>query len=204
MFWAILALKAASAVLALLGRLKKAGIFLATSLVADLVRRPLSWAREGLPRPYVGRGFLLWLPDPALVLLPPSVLLGTAFGWRAGAAVWATSFGYVALSYPALRGDDLLRTYWAVHGAACLAVALKLFWRAVRGKVRMEEALLLLFSLTGIGGIILIRVFGSADWWGVWMVNVAAYASAGFVGILELRSARRKACVQSRDELDDL
>lgn len=177
MVWPILGAKALAALFGLRARLLRAAAFLATSLASDFLRLLFSDLRRGLPRPFVGRGLLLWLPDPALVLAIPGALLAWAFGWRAGALAWATAFAFVALGYPELRGDALMKVYLAICGAVCLAVCGEVVRRSFSRKISREEMLLALFGASGLADVVLNVIFKSAPWWGVWVINGGSYVT---------------------------
>lgn len=175
MIWPILGAKAIAALLCLRPGLWRAAAFLATSLASDLLRLIFSDLRRGLPRPFVGRGLLLWLPDPALVLALPGALLAWAFGWRVGAMAWISAFTFVVLSYPGIRGDTLMRVYLAMYGASCLAVSFESARRSFARRISRDEMLLALFAASGLCDVVLNVLFRSAPWWGVWVINGGSY-----------------------------
>ncbi len=203
-FWIILAFKVAAALLGSFSKkLRRAAVFLAVSTISDLGRMPFSIQRAKYPKPYVGWGFALWLPEQALVLAIPTTLFGLVFGWRKGLALWLASFGAVAVLYPTLRGEALLRAYWSFFGAVFLTTSARVFWKSLRKKITKEDALLLLFGLAGLGDIVLVRLFQVNEWWGVLSVNGAVYLTTIAVAIHALTS-KAKLPVQCGNEGDDL
>jgi hypothetical protein len=140
--------------------------------------------RDGYVKPYVGVGFALWLPDVALMVAIPAVLLGLVSRWTTGVAFGVLSFVFVAWSYPALRGESLLHFYEAIYLAAYLVCALLIFWRSTTRKLNPQEGLLLLYGLLGVVGVILVVKFGVGDWRSVLIPNGAAYLATLVVAVL--------------------
>lgn len=183
---ALQALKLVAALLCLKARLTKGGAFLCASLVSEAGRAAFRAMREGFPKPYAGLGFVLWLPDPALVLLLPAVLLGTVTSWKAGAFLWATSFAFVAWSYPELRGERLMAAYEALFLVVDLAVAGWVVWQSFTRKLVPDEGVVMLLALSGIAGLSLVLKFGAGEWWGAWIPNGVAYGGAGLAAVWRL------------------
>lgn len=185
-------LKVLAASVAFLSGLRRAALFLGMSLFSDIAWLLFGELRKGYPRPFTGWGLVLWLPDPATTLAIPSVVFGAVFGWKKGLALWAIAFLAVFLEYPRVRGDALLRCYWAFYGAVYLITSIVITFRSVTRKISKEEALLLLFGLVGLGDVVLLKLFGMNFWWAIWTINGSAYISTLVVGAQELRRRRRE------------
>lgn len=200
----LLFLKSISALLAALaGTLRRATLFLLSSIAGDLLRQLFAGLREGHEKPYTGVGFLLWLPDVAGDLAPACVLLGALYGRRKALAVWGAAFLTVAVSYPSLRGDALLAFYWTIYAVIYIVTVARLLWKSFSEKMTKDEALLLLIALAGIGDLVLLKMFRMENWWGVWAINGAAYLSALVIAVFELR-LKGKVTIHRGDEAKDL
>jgi len=178
---ALIIIRAVAALLCLYKGWRRAAAFMAAGVLYELGRLPFQAWRSHYPKPYVWHGFLLWLPEPALMLLLPAVLLGAVSKWSTGLALWIVSFAFVAWSYPTLRGEGLAHFYAAIYLSGYLVVAGLIFARSVGRKLTLEEGLLLLYALLGCAGVLLVIRFGPQNWISVRIPNVAALAvSIGF------------------------
>lgn len=178
---ALIIIRAVAALLCLRRGFKRAAAFLVAGVLYELGRMPFQAWRSLYPKPYVGHGFLLWLPEPALMLLLPAVLLGAVSKWSTGLALWVVSFAFVAWSYPSLRGDNLIVFYEAVYLSWYLVGAGLIVARSIGRKLALEEGLLLLYALLGCAGVLLVVRFGPQNWISVRIPNGAALAaSIGF------------------------
>jgi hypothetical protein len=188
---ALLILKAIAAVASLFTGMRRAALFLGVSLASDLIRPALQTMRAGYPKPYTGEGFALWLPDVAIFLALPAVLLASVTRWTMGVALWLLAFGFVAVSYPGLRGDSLITFYAAYYLTVYVVVSVLVVARSATRKITPEEALLLLFALSGIAGVLLVVKFGAENWIAVRIPNGAAYAAS--LGVALSACVRRPA-----------
>lgn len=188
MIFLTLAIKGLAALLCALcarkGRLRGTCALLSIGVLGELLRRLFAFLREGAPKPYTGLSFALWLPDPALVLAVPCVLLGARRGWRIGLVVWLDAFLLVAFAYPQVRGEALLRGYWAVYGTVYLAAVADILWKSRAKRMPVDDALLLALALAGIGEIVMIRLFGDAYWIGILTINAVVYISICAIALL--------------------
>jgi len=159
-------------------RLRLVGWFLVVRAGTDLLRGLLAPLRAGLPRPYQGGGKALWLlTDVALFLAPPAALFVILGRRRDGFAFWGVLFATIAMSYPRLRGDDLLlRFYPAVYLTSyCFAwgwVVLRM--ALLKGAPRNESALLVITTM-GVLSVLSVLWNGYEAWWSTWVTNGTGY-----------------------------
>lgn len=165
--------------LALRRRLQATGWFLVARAGTDLLRSLLAPLRDGLPKPYQGEAKLLWLlTDTAPFLIPPAALLAV-LGWRQDAVLfWALSFIYVALRYPALRGDALLLRYYpAIYLTSYFfGWAYTLIQTHHDGSMERDRVALLYVVTMGILSVVSVLQNGPDVWWSTWITNGVGYA----------------------------
>jgi hypothetical protein len=180
----LLALRAVAAVLCARRGMRMAATLLGVGVVAELLRAAFAAARAGYVKPYTGTGFALWLPEVAFFLLPPAALVALTWRRELGAALWAVTAGYVALAYPALRGERLVSLYVAIYVATYVLATGLLIERAILQPLTRDEGALLCLTLAGLAGTILVTTFGAGEWWAVHVPNGAAYVAASLAALL--------------------
>ncbi|KYG11399.1 hypothetical protein BE21_57455 [Sorangium cellulosum] len=181
----------AVAVAALCCGLRGSGMALAGFATTGIARPLMAPLRAGYAVPYEGAGLMLFLAtEVALFVLPPAVIVW-ALGWpKSAAAIWLCLLVAVAVMYPGVRGDDLLRFYAAAYLAVYGTSAAVLTWRGARADgLSLDQLGLLLVVLAGAAAAILVMIYGAAQWSLTWIPNGA---SAALVLALALVHRRRR------------
>jgi hypothetical protein len=173
----LLALLAAA--LAFRGGMRASSIVAAVVAVSGFARPLLAPLRAAAERPYAGAALALWLAtDVALFLAPPAAILWAVGQRLPGVALWAGSMLVVAISYPELRGAELLRFYAAVYLAAYALASVIVVWRGLRAeRLTSDEQGVLFLCVCGAASVALVLMFGIGPWWCTWVINGTAYAA---------------------------
>jgi hypothetical protein len=183
----ILGLGAVVALIAARHRCPRAAAFLGAWVAADAARLLLAPLRAGAPLPYAGGARVLWmLCEVVPMALPPAALLAAVSVRAHAAGLLVLAVAFVAVTYPALRGSQLVAA-WEIYYAAAYGVAAAVIGaRGLRARLlEREDVALLALALTGLASVAVLVIAGSAAWWavtityGCGLVGAAA-ASLGF------------------------